>query len=205
MEKIKLQFSVLVFVAIAGSLLVLGQEKPEVAKTTEAAAPQPRLAEFRAEIEPVLKKSCSSCHGAKKQEGEFRIDTLDPDLLHGKDVDWWLEAFNAISNGEMPPEDAKVKLADADRSKIIEWLSTEIQTASQVRRRQQGHSSFRRMTRYEYTYTLQDLLGLPYDFARDLPPEANSEDGFQNSSEVLQMTVVQFLSLIHISEPTRPY
>ena len=192
MEKIKLQFSVLVFVAIAGSLLVLGQEKPEVAKTTEAAAPQPRLAEFRAEIEPVLKKSCSSCHGAKKQEGEFRIDTLDPDLLHGKDVDWWLEAFNAISNGEMPPEDAKVKLADADRSKIIEWLSTEIQTASQVRRRQQGHSSFRRMTRYEYTYTLQDLLGLPYDFARDLPPEANSEDGFQNSSEVLHMTVVQF-------------
>ena len=92
----------------------------------------------------------------------------------------------------MPPEDAKVKLADADRSKIIEWLSTEIQTASQVRRRQQGHSSFRRMTRYEYSYALQDLLGLPYDFARDLPPEASSDDGFQNSSEVLHMTVVQF-------------
>ena len=47
------------------------------------------------------------------------------------------------------------------------------------------------MTRYEYNYALQDLLGLRREFARDLPPEAHSEDGFQNSSETLQMSVAQ--------------
>ena len=47
------------------------------------------------------------------------------------------------------------------------------------------------MTRYEYNYALQDLLGLQREFARDLPPEAHSEDGFQNSSETLQMSVLQ--------------
>ena len=197
MEKMKLQLPVLLLVSGLAATFALAQVespagKSKVSAATDSAAPQPKLAQFRAEIEPILKKSCLGCHGAKKQEGEFRIDTLDPDLLHGKDVDWWLEAFNAISNGEMPPEDANVKLADADRSKIIEWLSSEIQTASEVRRRQRGHSSFRRMTRYEYNYALQDLLGLPYDFARDLPPEASSDDGFQNSSEILHMTVVQF-------------
>ncbi|MFP6619718.1 MAG: DUF1592 domain-containing protein, partial [Pirellulaceae bacterium] len=192
MEKIKLQLSVLLFLATLGSIFALAEDKPADRKSTDSKAPQPRLAEFREQIAPVLRKTCSRCHGYGKQEGKFRIDTLDPDLLHGKDVKWWLEVFNALSNGEMPPEDARVKLADADRSKIIEWLSTEIQTASQVRRRQQGHSSFRRMTRYEYNYALQDLLGLPYDFARDLPPEATSDDGFQNSSEILHMTVVQF-------------
>jgi len=48
------------------------------------------------------------------------------------------------------------------------------------------------MTRYEYKYAMQDLLGLPHDFSRDLPPETSSEDGFKNSSEMLQMTAVQF-------------
>ena len=182
----------LIVLTALGSTLALAKVKRPASGSKDSAAPKPRLAEFRDQIEPVLKKACIGCHGPKQQEGEFRIDTLDPDLLHGSDVQWWLEALNAVSNSEMPPEDADVKLSGADRSRLIEWFSTEIQTASQVRRREQGHSSFRRMTRYEYSYTLQDLLGLPYDFARDLPPEAASEDGFQNSSEVLQMTVVQF-------------
>ena len=155
-------------------------------------APKARLAKFHNEVEPILKRSCVGCHGPKKQKGKFRVDTLDPNLLKGKDVNWWLEVFNVISNGEMPPEDAEVDLPDKAKAKIVEWLSGEIQTASQVRRSEQGHTSFRRMTRYEYKYALQDLLGIQHDFSRDLPPETASEDGFKNSSEMLQMTVVQF-------------
>ncbi len=153
--------------------------------------PQPQLATFNDEIEPILKRACVQCHGPETQEGNIRIDTLNPDLLHGDDVDWWLEVFAVLSNGEMPPAD-EVKLADKDRSAVVEWLSSEIQVASTVRRAEQGHSSFRRMTRYEYNYALQDLLGLPYDFAGDLPPESTSEDGFQNSSELLNMSAIQF-------------
>jgi mono/diheme cytochrome c family protein len=153
--------------------------------------PKPALAAFRKDVQPVLTKTCVRCHGPDTQEGNIRIDTLDPDLLHGSDVDWWLEVVAVLSNGEMPPAD-EVKLADEDRSKLIEWLSSEIQVASTVRRAEQGHSSFRRMTRYEHNYVLQDLLGLPFDFARDLPPEPSSEDGFKNSSEMLHMSAIQF-------------
>ena len=154
--------------------------------------PQANIKVFHAEIKPLLQEACFQCHGAEAQEGEFRLDTLDPDLVHGDDADWWLEVVDVISNGEMPPADAEVELAGAGRSKIVEWLSREIQVASQVQRNEQGHSSFRRMTRYEYNYALQDLLGLPYDFAADLPPETTSEDGFENSSEMLQMSVKHF-------------
>ena len=154
--------------------------------------PKAKLAAFQTRVEPVLKRVCVGCHGPEKQKGKLRIDTLDPDLLKGKDVNWWLEVFDVISNGEMPPEDTEVQLADAEKRRIIDWLSGEIQMASQVRRSEQGYTSFRRMTRYEYKYALQDLLGVPYDFSRDLPPESSSEDGFKNSSEMLQMTVVQF-------------
>lgn len=153
--------------------------------------PKPRLEEFRRDVEAILKKNCVQCHGPETHEGNIRIDSLDPDLLHGEDVNWWLEVLAVLSNGEMPPAD-EARLADEDRSKVVEWLSAEIQVASAVRRAEQGHSSFRRMTRYEYNYALQDLLGLPYEFARDLPPESTSEDGFQNSSEMLHMSGIQF-------------
>ena len=160
-------------------------------KPVRTETPKPRLAEFRKGIKPVLKTACIRCHGPKKQEGNIRIDKLDPDLLNGDDVEWWLEIVAVLNNGEMPPADA-TKLSDRDRTRVIEWLSSEIQVASAVRRAKQGHSSFRRMTRYEYNHSLQDLLGLPYNFAKDLPPEATSEDGFQNSSENLQMSVIRF-------------
>lgn len=158
--------------------------------TQRRETPRPRVDAYRQVVEPVLRNACVACHGPDLQEGNLRIDTLDPDLLHGSDVPWWLEVFAVLSNGEMPPPE-EAELSDDDRARIVDWLSSEIQTASEIRRAEQQHSSFRRMTRYEYNYALQDLLGLPYNFAKDLPPESNSEEGFQNSSDMLHMSSLQ--------------
>lgn len=157
---------------------------------TDPEKPAANLAEFEKKIRPLLESSCVDCHGPDLQEGNIRIDTLDPNLLTGQDVDWWVEIFGVISNGEMPPSDGP-ELRDEDRSQVVDWLSRELQLASLVRRSDARHTSFRRMTKYEFNHALQDLLGLPWDFARDLPPEPHSEDGFQNSSEMLHMTVTQ--------------
>ncbi|MBT4693297.1 MAG: DUF1592 domain-containing protein [Planctomycetaceae bacterium] len=153
-------------------------------------APKPNLAEFRRSIQPILKSSCVDCHGPDTQEGNIRLDTLDPNMQRGSDVKWWIEVLGVINNGEMPPADADA-LSNSDRSQLVQWFSKELQIASQVRRAEQGHSSFRRLTRYEYNYALQDLLGIPYNLAKDLPPEANTDDGFQNSSEMLHMSISQ--------------
>jgi len=154
--------------------------------------PKANTKEFHSRIKPLLSEACFQCHGPNKQKGKFRLDTLDPDLINGADADWWLEVVEVLSNHEMPPEDEDVELADEGRSQILDWLTKEIQVASQVRRSEKGHSSFRRMTSYEYNYALQDLLGLPYNFADDLLPETSSEDGFKNSSEMLHISVKQF-------------
>ena len=163
----------------------------ETKPTKSDAVPIQQLDQFHKEIAPILKASCVQCHGEELQEGEFRVDTLNPDLVKGEDIGWWLEVSRVLSNSEMPPA-GEAELSDTNRAEIVEWLSSEIQIASQIRRNDEGHSSFRRMTRYEYNYALQDLLGLPYDFAANLPPETPSEDGFQNSSEMLHLSVSQF-------------
>ena len=152
--------------------------------------PKVNMEQFESEIQPILKAHCIPCHGPDKSKARLRIDELNPNLVKGNDADWWLEVQSVISNGEMPPDD-EPEMPGLDRGKVMEWLSGEIRTASITRRATGGYSSFRRMTKYEYNYALQDLLGLPWNFARDLPPEAHSEDGFKNSSENLHMSVTQ--------------
>ncbi len=169
-----------------------------VSVTTDVAkapvvGPKANLAFYQKSVAPVLKKSCLACHGPTKAKGRLRIDQLNPDLLTGPDVEKWREVFNALSKSEMPPADEPdYALADADRARIVDWLTEELNTASLIRRSSKEHSSFRRLTSYEYNYALQDLLGLQHVVPTKLPPETASEDGFKNSSELLQMSVMQF-------------
>jgi len=164
---------------------------PANSSTNETEAHQANLAQFESTIKPLLAQHCIDCHGPDTTEGNIRIDTLDPDLVTGADADWWSEIFSVVTKGEMPPPGDGV-MKDDERQQLVDWLSAELLSASVVRRRAGGHSAFRRMTRYEYNYALQDLLGLPGDFAKDLPPEAQSDDGFENSSDRLHLSVSQF-------------
>ena len=149
-----------------------------------AESPKANLKKFLEEVKPILSRTCVQCHGPKKQKAKFRVDTLNPNLLKGKDVNWWLEVFDVISNGEMPPQDATVALEDEEKAVIVDWLADEIRQSSRAARNAKGRSSFRRLTRYEYDYALRDLLGLDHSLVASLPPETVSEDGFKNSSEL---------------------
>lgn len=176
----------------AGRVVAVDEVNAPKRESEQTAA---RLAEFEAEIAPILRNACTDCHGPDTQEASFRVDTLDPDLVYGPDVSWWTEVYAVIGKGEMPPPDAG-RLKDSDREKLVQWLSQQLHMASIFRQQSGRPSTFRRLTRYEFNYAMQDLLQLPWDFARDLPPEADSEDGFQNRRDLLHVSVSQ-LETVH--------
>ncbi|HVW02131.1 MAG TPA: c-type cytochrome domain-containing protein, partial [Planctomycetaceae bacterium] len=118
--------------------------------------PAANLEHFRKSIAPVLAKTCVDCHGPESTMANLRIDRLNPDLLAGADVNRWRGIYKVLSNSEMPPEDEEdYRLADADRQNIVDWLSQEMSKASVARRGRSEHSSFRRLTKYEYNHALQ--------------------------------------------------
>ena len=177
----------------AGRTKSLFLKEAEKKVESTPAIPTANLDHFRKSIRPVLAQKCVACHGPDSTMANLRVDRLNPDLLTGPDVDRWRGIYKVLSNSEMPPDDeAEYRLADSERKSIVDWLSDEMSKASLVRRSRAEHSSFRRMTKYEYNYALQDLLGLTYPIANSLPPETASEDGFKNSSDLLQMSAMQF-------------
>ncbi len=145
-----------------------------------------------------LKRACTECHGADAQEGNIRVDTLDPNLHSGKDVDWWTEVFAVINKGEMPPPDS-TELTDSDRAKIVEWLSTELQAASIARRQSASHSAFRRLTKYETNYASKTCWGCHGTSPTIYRPMRSRTRAFANSSELLHMSVAQFETLHRIA------
>lgn len=156
-------------------------------------APIANLELFDSAIQPLLAKHCLECHGPSRTEGRLRIDQISPNLLSGLSIEPWREIYNAIANQAMPPEDhSDEKLSDHDRDTIIEWISQELSKASALSKQQTTHSSFRRMTNYEFKNALEDLLGVSLATSNGLPPEVASEDGFKNNSQLLQMSAMQF-------------
>ncbi|MFT5409036.1 MAG: hypothetical protein ACI9NC_001748 [Verrucomicrobiales bacterium] len=182
----------LAVVTLAGFVFhVMAREVPP--DSVDNLVPKANFSEFEKFVAPIFMKSCLDCHGPKKSKGNFRVDELDPNLLTGADINRWVEIYEVLSNSEMPPDDEPdYHLVDEDRARIVDWLGAEMSKASQVRRNEGVHTSFRRMANYEYNYALQDLIGLNLEFSERLPPESVSEDGFKNSSELLQMSVMQF-------------
>ena len=80
------------------------------------------LPDFEREVKPVLAKLCYRCHGAEKQKGKLRLDTLSTNLLEdAKSAERWHEVRGVINLGEMPPEN-ETKLTADERRVILDWL-----------------------------------------------------------------------------------
>jgi mono/diheme cytochrome c family protein len=66
------------------------------------AASAAEQAGFEQTMKPFLKEHCTRCHGAEKQKGDFRIDTLEADFADLGKAQRWAEVVFRLNSGEMP-------------------------------------------------------------------------------------------------------
>lgn len=157
----------------------------------ESISPAQRLAEYQTAVRPILQKLCFRCHGADKQAGDLRLDTVSADVNDGGfSVSAWHDALDQINLGEMPPAD-EMQLSDAQRKQLVGWIAATLNEAAESKRYADGRVLMRRLTRYEYANTIHDLLEIDFDVARELPPEPASPEGFLNNGATLEMSSTQ--------------
>ena len=154
---------------------------------------------FDQELQPIIAKYCLRCHGSEQQEGDLRIDRLDPDLLNGKDADFWYEVLNQLNEGEMPPA-GELQLSRKELTSVTTWLEEELKKATTRRNSTGGRQLMRRMSRYEYQYTLEDLLGVALDYTDRIPGDLSGEDGLMTNASLLGMSPVQMESYLTVAE-----
>jgi hypothetical protein len=147
--------------------------------------------QFQRDVLPVLQTHCLRCHGPDVQEANVRLDNLSINLSEDRAAtETWHEVLNVLQAGEMPPPD-EPPLTSQQLSTVTDWVSNSLKTALSARHKTDGRVVLRRLNRVEYQNTMEDLLGLEMDYARDLPPDAVSADGFRNNGVSLQMSSLQ--------------
>ena len=146
---------------------------------------------FEKQVRPILKKHCFKCHGEKKQKGDLRLDTLSGDLSKDRvAAEAWHDVQNALNLSEMPPK-KEDSLLPAELRTVTSWITQEIDALVASQKGTGGRIVLRRLNKTDYQNTMRDLLGIEMDYAKNLPPETLSEDGFRNNGTTLQMSDLQ--------------
>ncbi|WP_197442986.1 DUF1592 domain-containing protein [Lignipirellula cremea] len=144
---------------------------------------------FAQQVRPFLATHCFRCHGEQRQQGDLRLDLLQPDFDSAETLGQWIEVMDNLNLDEMPPADQPRPAAD-DHRQVVAWIGSELR---QARNRQAGASGrvlLRRMNRTEFSNTIRDLLQMEFlpgeDPAELLPPDPTF-NGFNTVSSALML------------------
>jgi len=130
---------------------------------------------FEADITPLVKTSCLRCHGDRTVT-PLNLARLGFDLTDHETYRAWEKVYQRLSTGEMPPATSPQPDTAAVET-ALGSLKRALVDANLLARGEQ-RTPLRRLTRLEYAYTIQDLLGIDEAIATELvqtlPAEADS-------------------------------
>ncbi len=141
---------------------------------------------FQSRVLPVLEAHCTKCHGAEKQKA--RLNFAGPrDLARlTADRELWFRVLDQIEAGEMPPKDEK-QLSPADRQTLLDWVRTDFAALQAAHQRREGRATLRRLTRTEYSNTIEDLFGVRPTVRLHLPGDG-LVDGYDKVATALPLS-----------------
>ncbi len=130
---------------------------------------------LEADMTALVETSCLACHGDRTVT-PLNLVRLGFDLTEHETFRTWEKVYERLEKGEMPP--AAAPQPDAA---VVETALGSLKRAlvdANLAARGEHRTPLRRLTRLEYAYTLQDLLGIDEEIATELsltlPAEADS-------------------------------
>ena len=112
---------------------------------------------FETDVTPLVESSCLRCHGPRTAT-PLNLSELGYDLTDHETFRAWEKVYERVSRGEMPPT-----AAPQPDAAVVETALGSIKhglVAESLAARRGQRTPLRRLTKLEYGYTVQDLLGL---------------------------------------------
>lgn len=134
------------------------------------------------EVAKALSKPCGPCHNTGTPPAGVNPFAFKSEPEAVKSRSTYERMIRALRAGTMPPPEA-AELKDDDRAKLIGLIEEALAASlSPV-----AKPTIRRLNKAEYTYTIEDLLGIQYD-VRDEFPNDDVGEGFDNIGDVLTIS-----------------
>jgi len=140
---------------------------------------------FQSKVLPVLKATCTECHGGDKPKAKVKLDKSVEELLG--DPHLMFRVMEQVEAGLMPPEEEEKQPTDKQRKGVSEWIRGDFTALHLEKQKREGRSILRRLSRSEYANTVQDLFGLRPTVGINLP-EDGRVDGYDKASAALALS-----------------
>ncbi len=143
--------------------------------------------DYREQTLPLVKQFCLDCHSTEAQEGELDLEQFASLAEVRRGTNTWLKVAEMLDNGEMPPDDAE-QPSDAERGNLRGWIDRYLHAEAAANAGDPGPVVLRRLNNAQYTYTVQDLTGVPLQPAREFPADSAAGEGFTNTGAAMAMS-----------------
>ena len=151
-----------------------------------AVAPSDSGFDWRRKLEPLFDASCYNCHDASEAAGSLDLDALRWSPDDAANLRRWIQIYDKVGRGEMPPKSKPRPPAAAVRD-LLDTLGAQLSSHSALKQATEGRVTYRRLNRAEYENTLHDILGIDTPLA-ELLPEDGKADGFDNVGAALNLS-----------------
>ncbi|MBV8879431.1 MAG: DUF1592 domain-containing protein [Planctomycetaceae bacterium] len=150
---------------------------------------------------PYLEKHCVECHDAETKKGNLDLTALKADFANPDTFSRWVKVYDRVQAGEMPPK-KKAAPAPTETQAMLGALKKSLLAADRARLDAQGRTAVRRLTRGEYENTVRDLFGLRRIILESTLPSDGMANGFDKSSEALDLSHVNLAKYVEAAEAT---
>ncbi|HEY2416149.1 MAG TPA: DUF1592 domain-containing protein [Pirellulaceae bacterium] len=131
----------------------------------------------------VIKQYCLDCHNAATAEGQINLEQMTAQPTFDSGFKNWRKVAAMLETERMPPKDAEQPPAE-ERQHLAKLVRDELQKAADQNSGDPGDVVLRRLTSAEYSYAIQDLVGLDLDLDREFVSDAAGGEGFTNVGTV---------------------
>lgn len=140
---------------------------------------------FQKSTRVVLRKHCVSCHNEADKKAGINLDAFDFVSQIIRRGELFENVIEQSMSGAMPPA-GKPRMNVAEMDSLVIGIRRILDEA--LAQPDPGESIMRRLSHREYTYTIQDLVGVTFDAIGFFPTEGSGGEGFDNQSRVLFIT-----------------
>jgi hypothetical protein len=176
----------------------------------------------QASVREFLVANCLDCHNGEEAEAGLDLSAITFELRRRDVFDRWVLIHDYVRDGEMPPPDgsAPIPIAEhgwsstavskrdtespdddkAEARAMLKSLASLLANQDQRRIADTGRSKVRRLNRFEYENAVRGVLDAPWLQIAEGLPEDGIEHLFNKSGERLDVSHVQLMRLLEVSE-----
>jgi hypothetical protein len=143
-------------------------------------------ADFAKDIQPILTKYCTTCHGGPKPKAGMSL-VFKSMTEAGRKLQTWEKVAEQLRAGEMPPS-GRPKPSAQEQELLVGWLHNDMMGGNCTGPRDAGRVTIRRLNKAEYNNTIRDLLFINNFTPADDFPSDDVGYGFDNIGDVLSLS-----------------